>query len=203
MRFMPVAWGYVWINPGPAPKYQTDNVSSPEDLQLDWSACANQHPPEGDIEQLIYAGRGVEAPMDYNVFVNSKAAKKTLKAEDFATRNGSSGLINKNVSIGNTLEASVRSLAKRDSKLQPWEDAVRGAADRAGHSGEALRRLRTEVRSRRQGLLDFARQHRRHLTLVEFKEFRQLHGAWLEASRALWHYEHPGAPLPEFKLTNV
>lgn len=37
------------------------------------------------------------------------------------------------------------------------------------------------VRTQHQRLIDFARQHRRHLTLVEFREYKLLHGACLDA----------------------
>ena len=93
------------------------------------------------------------------------------------------------------------SAAMKGSKLRPGADTVRGAADRAGHSREPLRRLQIALRSQRQRLADFARDHTRRLTLSEFREYKLLQGAWLEASSALWQFEHPGVPSPEFKLT--
>jgi hypothetical protein len=142
--------------------------------------------------------------MAYNVVVDGKIVRETLRAQDYGIKDGSFWFGSENTStIGKIAKAPGVPAAKRDSKLRPWENTVRGAAERAGHSGEALRRLRIAVRSQRQRLVDFARQHPRHLTLIEFKEYKQLHGPWVEASRALWRFEHPGVPSPEFKLTRV
>lgn len=142
--------------------------------------------------------------MTDNVVTNGKVMRKTLKAQSYGTEDGSFWFIDDNAStIGKFPKAPGMPVSRRDSKVRPWEDTVRGAAERAGHSSEALRRLRIAVKSQRRRLIDFARQHPRHLTLVEFKEYKQLQGAWIEASRALWQFEHPGVPSPEFKLTRV
>jgi hypothetical protein len=142
--------------------------------------------------------------MPCNLVVNGKVVKKALEAKNYRTNDGSVLLFNENAStVGKNAEISGISAANRVSKLRPWEDTARGAAERAGHSSEALRRLRIAVRSQRQRLIDFARQHRRHLSLIEFKEYKQIQGAWIEASKALWQFEHPELPSPEFKLNRI
>lgn len=142
--------------------------------------------------------------MAHNVVMNGKIVKKSLRTPNHRTEGSSFWFVSEKAStMGGIPKAPGMSLAKTDSNLRPLEDKVRGAAERAGHSSEALWRLRLVVKSQRQMLIDFAQQHRRHLTLIEFKEYKQLHAAWIEASRALWQFEHPGVPSPEFKLARV